>query len=741
MVSLSLVGTFAVGDVTNEATIYRDIYGVPHIYADSEYELMYGLGYAMGEDQLKTLVTLYRTANGTRPAIEGRGMNGMHIYSAYITQLFRVPQSAATAYALISAQERLWLDGFSDGLNAYIREYNDAHPPPAIEEFTSEDVLAWAIYRQFVRQLAQAQMDLENGGIGSPILSAALPKKDISASNQWVVGAAKTGGPAIVAADPHLPWRGGTQWYEAHLKDTAGVLNITGAAVLGMPLITMGHNEQVAWSLTSNNLADSADCYEERLYTPWDPSEYVYDPAPSGRKPIVRQVISIPVKDQSEPTLAPAFYTHHGPVIPIGMNGSQLIFTEDGEHIYSFALSSMDNTPDDYPGDIISRILLQMYRMDTAESVRDIKLALGLDGEPDSYPVEEALQMVKWNIVAADTTGDIFYIYNGRIPVREDPHQEDSGYWDKPLQGWTGLDEWARDPQDHAEFWNFSELPQVENPASGLLANCNVAPWHVAPDTGIDPADYPHYVAIELDTDRNRRIRELLEGDAEVTDYDMRLYSLDARLPVADKLETLLFSFYDPQVYPLIEDAVNVLAAESNDATKDNTSIALIHAWVRALGGAFAGLPDDPALLTEEQKTLLIDSLRGARNFLNQCAYGFAPPWGDLHRIEYGDSFDVGGGTHEVQSLFMVSGNHTPCGTYQCVSGSSFMQVSVLDPGNVDSRSVRPIGSDGDPGSPHYNDETARYAERDPDLSYKPNPFTDSDVTTVYLESTKVLQW
>ena len=546
----------------------------------------------------------------------------------------------------------------------------------------------------------------------------------------------------MVLADPHLPWWGGNQWYEAHLKDTAGILDVTGAAVIGTPLIAMGRNADVAWSMTSNGMLDMADCYKERLVTDWDLSEYVYEPDPAGRKPIVEETFTIEAKGSFTPVTASAFYTHHGPVIPLGVVGDEPIFTLDGEHVYSLALSMMDGTPDAYPGDLIAGFPRQAYRFDTAGSVRDIKLALGLQGEPDSYPPEEGLQMVKWNIVVGDQFGDIFYIYNGRIPVRENAHQEDPHYWDSAREGWPGGDEWERDGSGHAIHWAIADLPQAENPASGILSNCNVSPWHVGPDCGIGPDDYPYYVVVEGNTDRNRRARELLEGDPEVTDFDMRDYSLDVHLLKADRLEDHFFYFFDAGIWPDLETAANLLETEPNEVTKDNTSIALIFAWVSELGGAaYNSLPEDPADLTPEQIDLLVSTLRSARDTLEACPYGLAPEWGEVHQIHHGDIFPVGGGTSMISTLFMVGGDYEGCGPMIGENGSSFMKVTVLEPGAVTSRSVRPIGSSDDPTSPHYNDETARYVLRDPEASYKICPFTDQEVTVDYLESSQTLKW
>ena len=86
---------------THEALIHRDVHGVPHVYADTEEEVMGGFAFAMAEDQLETLVTLYRTANGTRVlhntvrvgdypgAIELSDGRGLQVHNNLISAEFR----------------------------------------------------------------------------------------------------------------------------------------------------------------------------------------------------------------------------------------------------------------------------------------------------------------------------------------------------------------------------------------------------------------------------------------------------------------------------------------------------------------------------------------------------------------------------------------------------------------------------------------------------------------------------
>src|SRR5436190_7076457 len=55
----------------NEATIYRDEWGVPHVFAPTLETAAYALGYAQAEDRLEELLKNYRRANGTMSEVFG----------------------------------------------------------------------------------------------------------------------------------------------------------------------------------------------------------------------------------------------------------------------------------------------------------------------------------------------------------------------------------------------------------------------------------------------------------------------------------------------------------------------------------------------------------------------------------------------------------------------------------------------------------------------------------------------
>src|SRR5262249_12684281 len=54
-----------------QATIYRDEFGIPHIFADTLESAAYGVGYAQAEDRLEELLKNYRRANGTMSEVFG----------------------------------------------------------------------------------------------------------------------------------------------------------------------------------------------------------------------------------------------------------------------------------------------------------------------------------------------------------------------------------------------------------------------------------------------------------------------------------------------------------------------------------------------------------------------------------------------------------------------------------------------------------------------------------------------
>ena len=134
------------------------------------------------------------------------------------------------------------------------------------------------------------------------------------ASNNWVVSGARTrSGKPLLANDPHLRLGAPAIWYLAHLaleQPGAGVVNVVGATLPGLPLVVLGRSDTLAWGFT-NTGPDVQDLFIERI-NPDNPKEYL---TPEGWRPFVAEPMAIAVKDAGVRNLERR-RTRHGPVLP-----------------------------------------------------------------------------------------------------------------------------------------------------------------------------------------------------------------------------------------------------------------------------------------------------------------------------------------------------------------------------------------------------------------------------------------
>src|SRR5205823_7721385 len=101
------------------ATIYRDSWGVPQIYANSPVSLLRGMGYAMAADRLFQMEIFRRVGHGTLAALLGKSFLPMD------EAVRQVSEGSAARMAEFNAADPLTrAEGFAfaDGINTYINE-------------------------------------------------------------------------------------------------------------------------------------------------------------------------------------------------------------------------------------------------------------------------------------------------------------------------------------------------------------------------------------------------------------------------------------------------------------------------------------------------------------------------------------------------------------------------------------------------------------------------------------------
>ena len=106
-----------------EVTIIRDEYGVPHVFADTEYDLYFGYGYAVAQDRLFQMEMLRRTTSGTVAEVLGPDYLELDVE---VRNGF-LPQSIRDQYANLPTERHAVYEGYAAGFNAWIDEV-EANP-------------------------------------------------------------------------------------------------------------------------------------------------------------------------------------------------------------------------------------------------------------------------------------------------------------------------------------------------------------------------------------------------------------------------------------------------------------------------------------------------------------------------------------------------------------------------------------------------------------------------------------
>src|SRR5262249_9225367 len=114
----------AASPFAQSTTIYRDTYGVPHIYARTDAGTVYGLMYAQAEDNFWQLETDYIRALGRMAEVEGPG----GIANDILSRAYEVEQRSREHYEHAPAHLRALCDAFAAGVNRYLATHPEIHP-------------------------------------------------------------------------------------------------------------------------------------------------------------------------------------------------------------------------------------------------------------------------------------------------------------------------------------------------------------------------------------------------------------------------------------------------------------------------------------------------------------------------------------------------------------------------------------------------------------------------------------
>jgi len=591
-------------------TVLEDEWGVPHVFARSESDLAFALGFLHAEERLWQMETSRRVGRGTLSEILGRRT----LKTDRFLRTVGFARAAEQALEALPEAERLLLEAYADGVNRWIETAEELpweyrflrfapEPWTPVDSLVHTKVMAWwltgtarreATWDLLVQELGEEQAGwlapvyptdgprilppdqmrelrghgplppplghppdppepVEGEGLRlppddplDPMLAGARPGVG---SNSWVVHGSRTDtGAPLLSNDPHLAVQVPSTWFLVEL-DAPG-MHVVGATLPGLPGVVIGHNERIAWGLTNSGV-DVLDLYREEVHP--DDGDRVR--RPDGWEQLTVITERIAVRGRPAPVELEVRIGANGPIVSD-------LFGDPGPD-QELALRWTGLEPDD-------TTIVAMLGVMRARGWEEFLDALS------HYVVPSQ------NFVYADREGHIGWKVPGRIPVRRGWDGRGIGDGADPEHAWIG---WVP----------FEEQPQALDPLRGWISTANN---HPVPD------DYPHHLGLRFSPpQRAERIIDLIEQGEGRDVAGHRRMQLDVQSRLALQLLPTLLA-----VQPegdLETAALALLRGWDGGMQADSAAAALFGAWQVEAGDLLVDAPLDKRVFTLHPELLL----------------------------------------------------------------------------------------------------------------------------------------
>jgi acyl-homoserine-lactone acylase len=642
------------------ASIYRDEFGIPHIFADTLEDAAYAAGYAQAEDRLEELLKNYRRASGTMAEAFGP-----EFFDSDLRQrAMRHAEISQARYHEISPKMRGAIEAYQNGIKRFMKEHPEQVPSwaPAIDPW---NVVALGRYIIWNWPMGEAAADLKRAGVEFGPLG-------YRGSNEMLIAPKRSAmNVAIAIIDPHVPWYDAMRFYEVRIYTPE--FNVAGVSILGVPLPTLGHSRYCSVAMTTGG-PDTSDIFEEEV-NPSNSRQYRYD-GQWRDFTIRKETINVKNSGAVEPREVTLAFSHHGPIVG----------RKDGKS-YAMAIP--------YENEV--GLTDQCFEMMNAHNLAEMKKALS------------HRQLMAQNIMVGTVQGDIYYLRNGRVPIR--PKGVDPS---RPIPGNTSATEWQG-------IHPISDLVQIENPPCGWMQNCNCSPAAMMNEDQPRREQYRERLHLYNESpsgdahQRAEMVTDLLAAADKVTIEQAVEIAFSARVWHAEQWQARLKDAWqsasaadkagDPQVvYTLIQEWDGKSAPDSKGALA-------YYAFKKGLGPDVALTTGPPANLADGA---VLEAVRKGAAWARSVFGEVAVPFGQYFRVGRkggGRSWPVGGGSLQDAGMATpraISFAPSPDGKQMIGhTGQSSTQIVIMtDP--PESYAIIPLGESDHKDSGHWDDQAEK---------------------------------
>lgn len=459
-------------NLSDEATVYFDEFGIPHIYAANEKDAIRTLGYVHAQDRLWQMELLRRAGSGRLSEIFGELT--LETDKFFLSLGIDEHNEEALANLDTSHPSIVLANAYLDGINEFI----DEGPTPVEfyltglkkQKFVLKDVYNAVAYMGFT--FNKGARDIVNTNLLSVLdsvytnelfknnpadeikipvykdssltdlvaiqqkISKALdnlPIPEIYGSNSWVLAPEKTAtGKVLFENDPHIAQAQPAVWYEAHLITPQ--YEKYGYYLAGVPFPLLSHDRKMVHGFTMLANDDTNFYYEEQH--PTDTTLYRYK---EDWKKFEFVTKSIQVKDVGVVDFQ-IKRTHRGPLVNTNYANRTRV---EGERLVSmhWLFTQFEN-----------KLLKGLYGINHASTIKEFSNALPYIHAPGL------------NVMYGDAEGNVAWWGTAKLY-----RMPDSTSTKFILNGATGED-------DPIEYLSFDKNPSSINPPNNYVYSANNQP-------------------------------------------------------------------------------------------------------------------------------------------------------------------------------------------------------------------------------------------------------------------------
>jgi acyl-homoserine-lactone acylase len=743
LVGLSLAANARSQPEQATADIRRTSFGVPHIRAENERGLGYGIGYAYAQDNLCLLANEITTVNGERSRYFGPEQFTVEARENRVSDVFftwlNTPQAVDAFWQAQTPQIRQLMEGYVAGYNRSLKERRSQGLPQQcqgdwVREITPQDLvkltrrlLVEGGVGQFAEALAGATPPTAAAQTAAAPASFQLADTRLQrfaldrGSNAVAVGSERSfNGRGMLLANPHFPWVGGMRFYQMHLT-IPGKLDVMGAALPGLPLINIGFNQHLAWTHTVDS-SKHFTLYRLQL-DPKDSTRYLLD----GKSlPMKRQTVTVQVKQPDGQTRAVSHEVYSSQFGPIVQWPGKLDW--DNRFAYSLRDANLDN----------DRVLQQWYAMNRATSLKAFQASV------------HDIQGIPWvNTLAADDQGQTLYMNLSVVPnVSADKLARCSdlraGLQMIVLDGSNSACAWDIDPQAAQKgIYAAGSLPQLLR--QDFVQHSNDSAWMANPAQpliGFSPLISQDSQPLGL---RSRFALDRLEtlgkaGPIQATDLQRMV--LDDQVYQATQVMPDLLQFCAADLgadAPTLAPVCASLKAWDRSANLDS-GLGFVH--FQNVMEVLQETPDvwrvefDPKDPQHTPRGLAVDrppvakaireAMLASVEQVKKSGLQASSRWGDIQVVSSGgQQTPIHGGPGTLGVYNAIQSVPRTDGKREVVSGTSYLQVVTFDDKGPQAQGLLAFSLSSDPESKYARDQTLAFSKKQ--LSVL--PFTEQQIT------------